>query len=57
MPPAVEFVELGTDGEEIEYAEFTSEELLQQVAELKAQLAGLVDEASIEIVEDTVSTE
>ena len=52
MPPAAEYVELDEDGEEVEYAEFTVEDLLQQVVDLKAQLAGLVEEASDDLSGD-----
>ena len=45
VPPAAEFVEIGEDGEEVEYAEFTVEELQQQAAALKAEIAKLVDDA------------
>ena len=46
VPPAAEFVELGEDGEEIEYAEFTIEELQRQAAALKAEIASLVEDVA-----------
>ena len=42
VPPAVEYVEIGTDGEETEYAEYTVEELSRKAAALKAEIAKLV---------------
>ena len=54
VPPAAEFIEIGTDGEETEYAEYTIEELQQQAAVLKAEIAGLVDAVNDP---DIVSTE
>ena len=46
VPPAAEFVEVGEDGEETEYAEFTMEELQQRAAALKAEIAGLVEDVA-----------
>ena len=57
MPPAVDYVEIGTDGEEVEYAEYTIAELEQRAAAIKAEMARLVPDASEESEEDIVATE
>ena len=41
-----DYVELDTDGEEVEYAEFNSKELLQDEAALKAEHAELGEKAA-----------
>ena len=48
MPPAVEYIEIGTDGEETEYAEYTVEELSRKAEALKAEIAKLVEDASVD---------
>ena len=48
VPPAVEYIEIGTDGEETEYAEYTVEELSRKAEALKAEIAKLVENASVD---------
>ena len=40
----MDYIELDTDGEEVEYAEFTVDELLREQASLKAQLDELAED-------------